>query len=259
MTMILCLDVGNSHIFGGVFKGEEIKLKFRYSTDQIGTSDQIGTFLRQVLRENQIDYSDIKHISLCSVVPSLDYTIVAACVKYFNIDPFVLKAGVKTGFKLHIKNPLELGADRMATSIAATHYYPKRNIVVADYGTATTYCAISSDNTYLGGVIMPGFKTAMQSLHFSTAKLPPVEIIKPQVTLGKSTDQNIQAGLYYSQLGAALLIIKNLSHEAFNGDKPVVLATGGFAYMLEDTNIFDAVLPDLVLQGLRIALAKNVK
>ncbi len=257
--MIICLDVGNSHIYGGVFDGEEIKLRFRYSTDQVGTSDQVGTFLRQVLRENRIAYENITHISMCSVVPSIDYSITAACVKYFNLEPFILRAGVKTGLKLHIKNPLELGSDRMANSIAATHYYPQQNIILGDFGTATTFCAISADHTYLGGVILPGFKTAMESLHLNTAKLPTVEIVKPDQTLGKTTEDNIQSGLYYGQLGAAQLVIKNIIKETFKNEPTVVLGTGGFAYLLEKEKIFDAIIPDLVLQGLRLALAKNVR
>ena len=227
--------------------------------NQVGTSDQVGIFLRHALRENNINCENIKHISLCSVVPSIDYSITAACVKYFNIEPFTLKAGVRTGLKLHIKNPLELGADRMANAIAATHYYPKQNIILGDFGTATTFCAISADNTYLGGVIMPGFKTAMESLHTKTAKLPPVEIIKPDQTLGKTTEDNIQSGLYYGQLGAAQLIIKNITSEIFKNEKTIILGTGGFAYLFERENIFHSIMPDLVLQGLRIALGKNVK
>lgn len=257
--MILCLDVGNSHIFGGIFEGEEIKLRFRYATALVGTSDQLGIFFRQVLRENHIDHKQIQNLAICSVVPALDYSITAACLKYFDKEPFFIKAGIKTGLKLHIKNPLELGADRMATSIAATNMFPKQNIIIADYGTATTYCAISADNTYLGGVILPGLKTAMQSLHTATAKLPPVEIIKPEDTLGKTTEGNIQAGLYYGQLGAAQLILKNLTNESFAGEKPVIIGTGGFAYLFENEHLFDLIVPDLVLHGLRVALSKNLK
>jgi type III pantothenate kinase len=257
--MILCLDVGNSHIFGGIFVEEELKFRFRYATNLVGTSDQLGIFFRQVLRENHIDYTQIQHLVLCSVVPALDYSITAACLKYLDKDPFIIKAGIKTGLKLHIKNPLELGADRMATSIAAAHMFPKQNIIIADYGTATTYCAISADNTYLGGVILPGLRTAMQSLHNATAKLPPVEILKPDETLSKTTEGNIQAGLYYGQLGAAQLIIKNLIKEAFSGEKPVIIGTGGFAYLFENEHLFDIIVPDLVLHGLRVALTKNLK
>lgn len=257
--MILCLDVGNSHIFGGVFCKDEIKFKFRYSSDQAGTSDQIGSFLKNVLRENEIDPSHIQQISLCSVVPSLDYSITAACIKYFNLDPFMLKPGIKTGLKIGIKEPLGLGADRIANAIAAAHYFPNKNIIVADFGTATTYCAISTDKEYLGGVILPGLKIAMHSLHLNTAKLQPVEILKPEQALGKNTIQNIQAGIYYGQLGAAIKIIDTLTQEAFQGKNPTVIGTGGFAYLFESEKLFSIIVPDLILHGLRIALEKNVR
>lgn len=255
--MILCLDVGNSHIYGGVFAGKEIKFKFRYASDQPGTSDQIGLFFKTVLRESGINPADIKEIALSSVVPSLDYSVTAACIKYFDIDPFLLKPGIKTGLKISIQNPLEVGADRIANAIAATDYFPDKNIIVADFGTATTYCAVTSEKEYLGGVILPGLKIAMQSLHLNTAKLQPVEILKPEQTLGKTTAKNIQSGLYYGQLGAANSIIQNLTQEAFSRKKPVIIGTGGFAYLFETEKLFTTIIPDLILHGLRIALEKN--
>ncbi len=279
--MILCLDIGNSHLFGGVFADNAIeevgltqqgtsqeavtfgiaqrptiKASFRYASDKIATSDQLGIFFKSALRENKIDPKDIKRIALCSVVPSLDYSAMSACSKYFNIDPFVLKPGDANGLSWQVNNPLEVGADRIATSIAATHYFPEKNIIVADFGTATTYCAISKKGIYLGGVILPGIKTAMQSLVTTTAKLPPVEIIKTENVLGKTTAHNIQAGLYYGQLGAAKSIIQRLSDEAFLDEKAEVIGTGGFAHLFADELPFTAVVSDLVLQGLRIALLK---
>lgn len=257
--MILCLDVGNSHLFGGVFVNNEIKLRFRYASNQVGTSDQLGLFFKQVLRENELAPEQIKKIALSSVVPALDYTITAACIKYFNTNPFLLKPGVKTGLKLQVKNPLELGADRIANAIAASDLFPSKNIIVLDFGTATTVCAISAKNEYLGGVILPGIKTSMQALQLNAAKLSAVEIIKPPSTLGKTTEHNIQAGLYYGQLGAMREIIKNLSRDVFADKRPIVIGTGGFAYLFEAEKIFTLNIPDLVLQGLLIALEKNSK
>ena len=255
--MILCLDLGNSHIFGGVIEGHKIKLRFRYPSNQVGTSDQLGLFFTAVLRENHIDPKDIIHISLCSVVPSLDYSVISACIKYFNIEPFILKPGVKTGLKLQINNPLELGADRIANAIAAYTHFPDKNIIVIDFGTATTFCAISKDRAYLGGVILPGLKISLHALFSNTAKLSSVEIIKPQTTLGKTTKTNIQSGLYYGQLGAAKEILHNLTQEIFQGVKPLVIGTGGFAHLFSTENLFTVIIHDLVLQGLRIALEKN--
>jgi len=255
--MILCLDIGNTHIYGGVFSSDEIKLRFRYNALHPCTSDQFGLFLRSVLSENGIDYNEIKKIALSSVVPSLDYSINAACIKYFSITPLELKPGIKTGMKLDVKNPLEIGADRIANGIAATHYFPKKNIIVVDFGTATTLCAISKNNAYLGGVIMPGLKLSMSSLCDNTAKLTTVDIIKPRHALGKSTEENIQSGLYYGQLGAVRETIYHIRNDVFQQAEPVVIATGGYAHLFEKETIFSIAQPDLVLHGLRLVLAKN--
>src|SRR4051812_38031978 len=125
--MILCLDVGNTQLYGGVFAGEKIQLRFRYPTQRGTTSDQAGIFLKNVLRENSIDFTAIKQIAICSVVPHMDYSLRSACIKYFNIDPFMLQAGVKTGLKIKYRNPLEVGADRIANAIAANKQFPQKN------------------------------------------------------------------------------------------------------------------------------------
>ena len=156
--MILCLDVGNSQLFGGVFAADNLQLRFRYDTRQIGSSDQIGIFLKNVLRENNLNNDKITQISICSVVPQLDYSLRSACIKYFHLEPFILQAGVKTGLQIKYRNPLEVGADRIANAIAATHHYPNQNILIIDFSTATIFCAISARKEYLGGVIMPGMR-----------------------------------------------------------------------------------------------------
>src|SRR3989338_10384727 len=161
--MILCLDVGNSHIFGGVFEKSSLKLQFRHDSNQQSTSDQLGVFLRAVLREHHLDPDHVKQIAISSVVPALDYSLRAACLKYFNIEPFLLKAGVKTGLNIKYRNPQEVGADRIANAIAATQSFPQRNIIIIDFGTATTFCAINASKAYLGGVIMPGVRLSVEA------------------------------------------------------------------------------------------------
>ncbi len=255
--MILCLDLGNSHLFGGVFQDDQLVFRFRYPTIATNTSDQLGLFFKQVLRENQLDPTAITAIALCSVVPSMDYSITSACIKYFKLTPLHLKAGVKTGIRLAVKNPLEVGADRIATTVAANHTFADRNIILVDFGTATTISIISDDRAFLGGTIMPGLKTAMSSLCQHTNQLPTVDIVQTNVALGKCTQSNIQAGLYFSQLGAVKEIIQRITQEAFSNAKPVIIGTGGFAYLFKDTNLFDVLLPDLVLHGLHQILIKN--
>lgn len=256
--MMLCLDVGNTHIFAGVFLGEKIQLHFRYPSDQACTSDVLGLFFRNALRENGIDPSKITAIGISSVVPALGYTISAACKKYFGIDPVEIYAGLNTGITLDVTYPTEVGADRITNAAAATHYYPNRNIILLDFGTATTVCAISKQKAFLGGAILPGFKLCMEALASKTAKLSAVNIVKCENALGKETDTNIQSGLYYGQLGAVKEIIQRIQQEVFLDDPAVVIATGGYSHLFENEGLFEKIYPDLVLDGLRLILEKHV-
>lgn len=255
--MMLCLDVGNSHIYGGVFAEKKLQFQFRYPSVAQCTSDQLGVFFRSILRENQLDPGIISQIAVCSVVPSLDYPLRASLVKYFSIEPFFLKAGVKTGLKINYKNAHEVGADRIADAIAAVELFPGKNLVVIDLGTATTFDIITHDGIYMGGVIIPGIHIAMKALNDHTAKLPPVNIIKPESIIGQTTVANIQAGLYYGHLGAMREILKVILEEQFLDQEVVIIGTGGFAVLFEKENIFNVIIPDLVLQGLRVSLEKN--
>lgn len=254
--MILCLDVGNTQIFGGVLSGEDIQLRFRHDSRYPVSSDQLGIFLRGVLRENNISADDIDGIAICSVVPNMDYTIASACRKYFNADPFFLQAGVRTGLQIKYRNPIEVGADRIANAVAATKSFPDKNIVVVDFGTATTFCAINKKKEYLGGVIIAGMRLSMEALQSNTAKLSPVSIVKPKTVTGRSTIESIQSGLYLSQLAAIKTICEKMQDENFD-DAPIIIGTGGFAYLFEGEAIFDAIIPDLVLHGLRLLLEMN--
>lgn len=255
--MILALDVGNSQIYGGLFDKDQMKLGFRRNSKQGSSSDEVGIFLRTVIRENGFDPSQVKQISICSVVPEVVYSLRGACMKYFNINPFLLQAGVKTGLKIKYRNPLEVGADRIANSIAVAHLYPNKNVIIVDLGTATTFCAVTKDKDYLGGSIIAGLRISMESLESKTAKLPSVEIVSTHEALGRSTVESIQSGLYYGHLGAIRELSERISKECFQGEKPLIIGTGGFAHLFEKEKIFDAILPDLVLKGMLIALQMN--
>ncbi|MCW8410031.1 type III pantothenate kinase [Legionella sp. PATHC035] len=254
--MILCIDVGNSHIYGGVFDGEEIKLRFRH-TSKVTTSDELGIFLKSVLRENNCSPEGIRQIGICSVVPQVDYSLRAACVKYFSLEPFLLQAGVKTGLNIKYRNPIEVGADRIANAIAATHAYPNQNVIVIDFGTATTFCVITAQKAYMGGAILPGVRLSVDALSKNTAKLPAVEIIKIENAVGRSTIESIQSGVFYGAIGACRELIQRLKQEAFGTEKALVLATGGFASLFEKQELYDHLVPDLVLQGIRLAALMN--
>jgi type III pantothenate kinase len=269
--MILSLDVGNTTIHGGVFERtgletsaagqDKLKAQFRRTSEFRASSDELGVFLRSVLRENGIDPAAIKQIAICSVVPDAIYSLRGACLKYFNTTPFLLQAGAKTGLKIKYRNPLEVGADRIANAIAGSHLYPDRNLIIIDFGTATTFCTVTKDKEYLGGVILAGLKISMEALETKTAKLPPVEIMQMKQALGRSTIESIQSGLFFGQVGMVKEITARLAEECFNGgqgdDKPMVLATGGFSGLFDKEGLFDAIIPDLVLKGLNIALYMN--
>lgn len=256
--MILALDVGNSQIFGGVYDEQDnLKFRFRKTSKTGASSDEIGIFLRSVLRENQMDPAQVQQIALCSVVPDVVYSIKNACKKYFNINPFILQAGVKTGLKINYRNPLEVGADRIANAIAATHMCAKKDLIIVDLGTATTFCAVTKNKDYLGGSIVAGLRLSMESLENQTAKLPSVEIVPMKEALGRSTVESLQSGLYFGHLGTIREISKRISEECFDGEKPFIIGTGGFASLFEKEKVFDMIQPDLVLQGLLISLKMN--
>lgn len=255
--MILCLDVGNSHIFGGLFAQDELLLTFRKTSGGAASSDEFGLFFRSVLRENGFEPEQVKAVAVCSVVPELVYSISASSQKYFGLQPFVLKAGTRTGLKILYRDPLEVGSDRIANAIAGVRRHPGENLLIIDLGTATTVDAIRAGRDYLGGVIIPGLRLSMQSLDQGTARLKTVEIVRPDKCLGQTTASSIQSGLYHGHLGALRHILQKISAEQFDGKQPRVIATGGFASLFEPAGLYDENVPDLVLRGMLAALEMN--
>ena len=163
--MLLCLDVGNSQIFGGLFDGEGVlQVQFRRTSQLRSSSDELGVFFRTVLRENDVDQDLIADVAICCVVPDLLYSLRACCQKYFSLEPLVLRPGIKTGLKIQYRDPREVGADRIADAVGATTMFPGKNLIVADFGTATTLCAITRKKEFLGGNIVPVVRLAMEAL-----------------------------------------------------------------------------------------------
>ena len=256
-AIVLCLDVGNTQIVGGVFNNNNLEVQFRAASAAKPSSDELGIFLRSALRENDIDPATIEQIAYCSVVPDIVHSLRNTCRKYFDLEPFVLQAGVKTGLKIRYRNPLEVGSDRIADAIAAVEMYPNRNLIIVDFGTATTVEAITENRDYLGGMILPGLRLSMEALEANTAKLPAVEILAPTDIVGRSTSESIQSGLYFGTLGAIGYAIERITAEEFAGERPMVISTGGFSSLFRDTRLFDHVVPDLLLRGLIRALRMN--
>lgn len=248
--MILCLEIGNSQLYGGLYQNGKIVLRCRKSVSNGMSSDELGLFLSSVIRENGFNKDAIDKIVYCSVVPELNHSIHNSCHNYFDITPLTLQPGIKTGLKIKYANPKELGADRIATALGASSHLPEENLIVVSLGTAITFDAITKNKEYLGGAIIPGMKMSMQSLGEKTAKLPSVEIIHPVTACGRSTTENIQSGLYYGTLGAIKEITSVITDQKFNGKRPIIIATGGFSSLYKTSPLFDQIVPDLVLKGL---------
>lgn len=257
--MLLTLDVGNSQIHGGLFDDDKLVMQFRYSTASAqATSDQIGIFLRQVIRENGFDPDKVMGCAIGSVVPSINHSLGSAIIKYFKVKAFFLQPGVKTGLKMQVATPKEVGADRIAGCIAAVEQFPHKTILVIDLGTASVFDIVTADKAYLSGAILAGMRITLEALSLNAAQLSMVSIAKPQVAIGRDTETNLQSGLYYGHLGALKELKRAMLKELHLPDDEVVtVATGGFAYLFDQVGLFDVIVPDLVLQGLRIAFAKN--
>lgn len=255
--MQLCLDVGNSNIYGGLNDKNGLHSTFRKTVDRGASSDELGLFLKQVLRENGHDPDTVTDIGFCSVVPEINHSLANACRRYFDLEPFVLRQGVKTGLKIRYRNPAEVGADRIAGAIGAAARYPDTNVIIIDLGTATILEVLTAGREYLGGAIVPGLKISMRALEASTSGLPKVEILQPEVCCGRSTVESIQSGLYWGHLGMIREIRDRLVRECFKGKPTTVIGTGGFAGLFRASSLFDAVHTDLALEGLAIALELN--
>jgi type III pantothenate kinase len=209
--MLLCLDVGNTQIHGGVFEGDNLVCQFRKSTQPVGSTDELGIFFVAVLRENTIYPRSIERIALCSVVPAALHPIRGASKQYFGREPFVLQSGVKTGLKVKYRNPIEVGADRIAGAIAASQRHPGRNLIIVDCGTATTFDVVTAAGDYLGGVILPGIGVSAETLASRTAKLP-ARRDRPAGDRCSAARpiESIQSGLYHGHTGAIRHIVARL-------------------------------------------------
>lgn len=252
--MLLALDVGNSQIFCGVFDGEKLETTFRRTSSVHASSDEFGAFFRVTLRENGIDPGEIDMAAICSVVPDAVRALRHCFRKYFGFEPFLLQPGVKTGLKIRYRNPLDVGADKIANAIGALSRFPGRNLLIVDFGTATTLCAVSKDKEYLGGIIAPGLNMSMAALESQTARLPAVEIIRPPAILGRSVVESIQSGLYYGTLATVRFLAASVTREHFAGERPFIVGTGGIGRLFESENLFDEFVPELPLLGLRRAI-----
>ncbi|MEW5975890.1 MAG: type III pantothenate kinase [Acidobacteriota bacterium] len=254
--MLLVVDIGNTNTVLGVYNERELVAHWRLETKLSQTSDEYGVLTRNLFLLAGIDASHIRHIIIASVVPPLNSVLEQMALQYFLVRPLFVEPGVKTGMPVLYENPSDVGADRIVNAVAAFQTYGGPCIVV-DFGTATTFDAISRKGEYLGGVITPGPGISAEALFTRTARLPRVEIKAPAKVIGTSTVGSIQSGLYYGYIGLVDGILERMKREL--GPRTVVVATGGFAELIGNgTHLIQHTNPNLTLEGLRLIFEKNM-
>lgn len=254
--MLFAIDVGNTNFTIGLFDGEELIKTFRMITKTSRTSDEYGVFFGEWLMLNGFNIKDIDSVIIASVVPDIMHSLTSSIIKYFNVNPVIVAPGIKTGIRLAIPNPKELGADRLVDAVAAYEMYGGP-VIVVDFGTATTHDLVLADGTFAAGVTSPGIRLSANALWHGTAKLPEVEIKKVDTVLGRDTVSSMQAGIYFGYIGQTEYIIKRMKKEAELPDIKVV-ATGGLGKLISDaTDTIDIYNPELTLHGLRIIYDKQ--
>jgi len=251
--MLLAFDVGNTNIVLGVFDGATLIQSWRLQTLRERTSDELGLLVDGLFAHSRIERVQIRGIILGSVVPPLTPTIKVMAKRYFGVPTLTIEPGVETGMPILYENPREVGADRIVNTLAAVQLFKKDTIVV-DFGTATTFDCITADGRFIGGVIMPGLRTASDELVRKTAKLPATELTPPTHAIGRRTEDCIRAGVLWGTADAVDGLVRRIKAEWPSKTGPMVVGTGGLAGLVAPLcREIESVHPDLTLVGLRIA------
>lgn len=255
--MLLTIDVGNSNITFGIFDHKTLITTFRMTTKQLRTSDEFGVGILEMLERNRISRKDVESVITASVVPNVMHSLNSAVIKYFDITPVIVGPGIKTGIRVVTENPKQIGADRIVDAAGAYSLYGGP-VLVLDFGTATTYDLVDKSGAFVAGVTAPGIRISAKALWEDAAKLPEIEIRKPQSILAQETISSMQAGLVYGQIGQTEYIVRTMIEESGYGEVKVV-ATGGLGRIIaNETDCIDVYDPNLTLSGLRLIYEKQI-
>ncbi|NBI07518.1 type III pantothenate kinase [Senegalia massiliensis] len=249
--MVLVIDVGNTNTVLGIYEGEELLKYWRISTDKNKTSDEYGMLIDRLFSYNGYKLTEVESVIISSVVPPLMYSLQAMSIKYCNKEALVIGPGIKTGMNIIYDNPREVGADRIVNAVSAYRKYGGP-VIIVDFGTATTFCAVSENGDYLGGVISPGIKISSEALFLRAAKLPKVELSKPEKVICRNTVNSMQSGIIFGYVGLVDYLIDRMKRE-LNLENAKVIATGGLSTLIaEESKNIDRVDKLLTLEGLRM-------
>jgi type III pantothenate kinase len=257
--VIFTINVGNTNILLGAYEGKKLLMHWRLGTDRERTSDEFGSYFMSFFNNEKLDPAKVEAVIISSVVPPVMYSLEHSIRKYFKQEPLTVGPGIKTGINIKYDNPKEVGADRIVNAVAALELYGGP-IIIIDFGTATTFCAITSNGDYLGGSIVPGIKISSEALHERAAKLPRIELVKPPTVICRNTVQSMQSGIIYGYIGLVDYIVNKMKEEMkkYDSKDPYVLATGGLAKLISaDSTTINEINGFLTLEGLRILYEKN--
>ncbi|MBA0915828.1 MAG: type III pantothenate kinase [Nitrospira sp.] len=248
--MLLVLDIGNTNIVWGVYNDRTLAAHWRIATDVKKTSDEYGILFANLLTAAEISVQRLTGAIISSVVPALTGTVEQMLEQYFHLRPLVVTSDTDTGLTIRYDNPKEIGSDRLVNAAAAYHKY-RRDLIVVDFGTATTFCAITAEGQYLGGVIAPGLVISAEALFTRAAKLAKVELIRPKTTIGTDTASSIQSGLLFGYAGLVDTVVRRMEQEL--GRTAYVIGTGGLSSILaSETTSIQKIEPLLTLEGLEL-------
>ena len=253
--MLLCLDVGNTNIHLGIFRDAELLCHWDVSNNRDRTADELGLLLASLFASRGFERATLQGAAIASVVPMVTGTVVAAVQRTFGVEAFVLGPGADTGIAVRYEDPREVGADRVANAVGGFEKYGGPLIVV-DFGTATTFDAIAADGAYLGGAIAPGLRISIEALFQRAARLPRIDLVRPDSAIGTNTAASMQAGIIFGYAGLVEALVARISREL--GGSPQVVATGGLAELIvRETGAVSLVDQHLTLEGLRLLWARR--